>query len=624
MAVVGGDGSRRLRRSVAVTAASRLAGHLARLRPAEHDDLLVERDLPMATDDGAVLLADRWAPAGVDATTVPVILLRSPYGRRTLDLVGRLLAERGYQVVIQSVRGTFGSGGTWVPFRNERADGHAAFRWIAGQPWWSGLAGTFGPSYLGLTQWAVTDDPPPSLRAMALAVTSSAFRDAVVYTGGTFDLETGATWLNLLEHQEGGWRAALAAQLRSRRGLAAAYTTLPLTDAEAAGIGRRIDYYQDWLVHERPDDTWWDPVEFGKDVSRMPPAALVGGWYDIFLPFQLDDYARLRSAGRDVRLTIGPWTHSSLRLSAAGLAGALDWFDAHLRGGHGHVPGGAPPAGGSRPARWSRPARGAGGRNMVRLRLLGTRRWIGLDTWPPPAQSVRWYLHAGGVLSRVPPGPSTPTRYRWDPTDPTPGIGGASLDPVRAGGRTQHRREQRADVVTFTSDPLPAGFVLAGPMSAEIWLRSSNWFTDLFVRLCDLRPSGRSINLTDGILRLEPAGAGEGVRTARAAGGAGEGVLTARAAGGGVAHMGREADGEVADMGGGTVRVRVRMWPIGVRLGGGHRLRLQVSGGAHPLYARNLGGGERLAEATAIVPANHEIHHDPDHPSSVLLPHAML
>ena len=41
------------------------------------------------------------------------MLIRTPYGRGfpTSALNGRLLAARGYHVIIQSVRGTFGSGG---------------------------------------------------------------------------------------------------------------------------------------------------------------------------------------------------------------------------------------------------------------------------------------------------------------------------------------------------------------------------------------------------------------------------------------------------------------------------------------------------------------------------------
>ena len=97
-------------------------------------DVICDRDLPATMDDGAVLLADRWVAADTAATAQPTVLVRSPYGRRQFVglLLGRLLAERGFQVVVQSVRGTFGSGGEFDPF-NERPDGLATLAWLREQ-----------------------------------------------------------------------------------------------------------------------------------------------------------------------------------------------------------------------------------------------------------------------------------------------------------------------------------------------------------------------------------------------------------------------------------------------------------------------------------------------------------
>ena len=92
--------------------------------------------------------------------TWPTLLIRTPYGRRIMGPLGRLFAERGYQTVIQSCRGTFGSAGAWEPLRHERSDGHATLSWLAGQPWFDGRLVTWGASYLGMTQWAVAADPP--------------------------------------------------------------------------------------------------------------------------------------------------------------------------------------------------------------------------------------------------------------------------------------------------------------------------------------------------------------------------------------------------------------------------------------------------------------------------------
>jgi len=45
------------------------------------------------------------------------------------------------------------------------------------------------------------------------------------------------------------------------------------------------------------------------------------------------------------------------------------------------------------------------------------------------------------------------------------------------------------------------------------------------------------------------------------------------------------------------------------RFAPGHRLRVQVSGGAHPRWARNTGTFEQIATATSLVPVDIEISH---------------
>ena len=54
----------------------------------------------------------------------------------------------------------------------------------------------------------------------------------------------------------------------------------------------------------------------------------------------------------------------------------------------------------------------------------------------------------------------------------------------------------------------------------------------------------------------------------------------------------------------------------------GHRLRLQVSGGAFPRFARNTGTGGPLAKATRLVPTDIVVYHDAARPSALLLPAA--
>ena len=101
-----------------MTVASEALGRRMRLPRALTRDVRCERDLRVPMDDGAVLLADRWVARATRDEPQPTVLVRSPYGRRQLFglIFGRLLAERGLQVVIQSVRGTFGSQGEFSPF----------------------------------------------------------------------------------------------------------------------------------------------------------------------------------------------------------------------------------------------------------------------------------------------------------------------------------------------------------------------------------------------------------------------------------------------------------------------------------------------------------------------------
>jgi hypothetical protein len=73
---------------------------------------------------------------------IPVILLRSPYGRGGVhSTMARLFAERGYHAVVQFTRGTFGCEGR-IDFDREAADGRSAADWIVDQPWSNGVLGT--------------------------------------------------------------------------------------------------------------------------------------------------------------------------------------------------------------------------------------------------------------------------------------------------------------------------------------------------------------------------------------------------------------------------------------------------------------------------------------------------
>lgn len=534
---------------------SRVYGRLGGFPPVRTSRVAVERDLQIRMPDGEVLFADRWFPDSVGAERAPILLARTPYGR--MNIIGRIYAERGYQTVMVRCRGTFGSGGHWEPFRNEQADGKAVLEWLAAQSWFSGRVGGFGGSYWGLTQWAVASSAPQWLTALTPSVTASNFRH-LFYPGGSFALESALVWIHGLVHQESGLLRRGVEIAMSRRRLAPALATMPLADADEVAVGRRIDSFQDWLEHDDPEDPWWAPLDFGSDLEKVPPMSMVAGWYDVFLPYQLDDFRKLRESGREVRMTVGPWTHSSPAGGTAVVRDSLEWADTQLLG------------------------RRTGRRSPVRVFVMGARRWIDLDEWPPPATPARWYLHSGGTLATDAPAASPPDRYRYDPVDPTPGIGGASLSAFNSGAKDNRRLEARADVLTYTTQELIDDVTVIGEVTAKLHVRSSLDHTDFFVRVCDVSPSGRSMNVSDGILRVKP--------------------------------------GNVKKEGDDSFRLTIPLFPTAMTFARGHRIRLQVSSGAHPVYARNPGSGEPLGKATTLVTADQEVFHDPEHPSFLELP----
>ena len=532
-------------------ALSEIAGRLLRLpRPASRD-VLVERDLAVEMDDGVVLLADRFAPVGTDRA--PTALVRSPYGRAGAFgfLYGRLLAERGLQVVVQSTRGTFGSGGEFDPF-DERDDGLATLGWLRAQPWHDGPVGTIGPSYMGIVQWAIADE----VDAMAPSVTASQFR-GMAYGGGSISLDTALSWMLLLQVQERRLAPLLLAH-GVRRRLPRLYQHVPIASIDEQAFGEAVPYFREWLDQMAPDSPYWETRDHSSSVAGVDAhVQLTGGWYDIFLPWMIEDFHALRAAGRRPQLIVGPWTHTSPGLTGVSLREGIAWLRAHLLGDRRIVRD-----------------------TPVRVYVTGGPGWRDLPDWPPPGVVEHaLYLRAGGGLApAAPEEASEPSRYRYDPADPTPAVGGPMLLERRP-VRDNRPLEMRADVLTFTGEPLDADLEALGPVHADVRLRSSRDDTDVFVRVCDVLPDGTSLNVCDALIRLKP---GEPMRDS-----------------------------------GGVATVRFELWPAAHRFARGHRIRVQVSSGAHPRYARNPGTGEDPARATELVAADQEVLHDPHHPSAV-------
>ena len=540
---------------------SRLMSWLMHLPPAHTHDLVITRDLTIPMPDGVVLLADHYAPRS--GRPLPTLLVRSPYGRRGLFSALNALpyAERGYQVLMQSCRGTAGSGGQFLYARHEHDDGLATIAWIKQQDWFSGELATIGASYLGFVQWAVAADAGPKLKAMVPQITAS---DLNHYRsqGGSLLLEVDLSWScrMTLQTATGVRLRTLLLMSRLMRNLEHAYGHLPLGEADQLAVHRSSQPFQDLLAHE-PEDAYWKPIDWSQRLAEVKaPVYLMAGWYDLFLDWQLKDYQALRRAGKQLSLLVGPWTHPSAGLNGMLIRETLAWLDTQVKGKQGGMH-----------------------ELPVQLFVMGENTWRHFADWPPPARTERWYLQPGGALVPSIPPASEPDHYRYDPADPTPAVGGNSLGArKRIGPQDNRSLEARSDVLVYTSAVLEQDLEVIGPVKAEVYVRSSLQYTDFFVRLCVVKASGRSINLCDGIVRLTP--------------------------------------GSVPPEPDGSLRLSIDLWPTAYHFRKGERLRVQVSSGAHPRFVRNLGSGEPLATGTKLCEASQTVYHDPEHPSIIVLP----
>lgn len=496
--------------------------------------------------DGVQLLADHYRP--LTATPAGTLLVRAPYGRRfpfTILFAG-IYATRGYHVVFQSVRGTFGSGGDFVPMVNEVSDGADTAAWLREQPWFTGTFATIGLSYLGFTQWALLTDPPPELVAAVISVGPHDFARSSWGTG-SFSLNDFLGWSHMVSRQEDpNLMRAIVRQARAGRRVEAATMELPVGAAGRRLLGDGAPWYESWLQPPDEDPAPWARLAVTEALDRVDiPVLLISGWQDLFLDQTLDQYRRLRERSVPTALTVGSWTHTQLMQKGASVVvrETLDWLGTHLAG------------------------RPSAPRSPVRVHINGGAPgdgWIDLPDWPPATAHHSLYLQAAGALTDTPGHGGLTSTFTYHPAHPTPTIGGRLLS-VTGGYRDDTALAARADVLTFTGPPLAADVYSVGVPVIELAHHSDNPHHDVFVRVSEVDDTGRSHNVTDGFRR----------------------------------YTSNSED-----------TVRIELDAIAHRFGTGSRIRVIVAGGSHPRFARNLGTGEPTETGQTLRPATHTLIHD--------------
>jgi len=559
------------------------AGDALRGQEASFTDfpMMVEYHVSVPLPDGVRLSADIYRPVG--SVPVPTVFTLTPYnnnGEGAMRNAWRFV-KRGYAFVTVDVRGRYDSEGLFDPWRYDGEDGAAVVRWIAEQPWSSGRVATTGGSYSGMNQWLMAREGNPHHSAIVSYVApADGFHDAVRFDGVP-KVDLIYTWsagmYGRVNQSRTGWNWG-----RLMR-------ELPLQNlGEMAG--RPIPFWTAWMEHDELDG-WWEPIQMtGHYDGFNIPSFNVTGWWDGQLLGAVKNYTHAVRTGRaeDHVLIIGPWLHGvnrNRRIGARdyGPGAIIDldeledrWLDHRMLGKP--LPD-LPP---------------------VRYFLQGRNEWRDAEAWPlPDTRFTFFHLDSGGdantlfgdgVLRRESPGNGPPDEFVYDPANPVRTVSSRTSG-ARGGiaqGSVDNRVvETREDVLVYTSEPLAAGVEITGPVTATIFFSTDVPDTDITVKLLEVEPDGRALNLSHGIARARYRESFESPRPLRPR--------------------------EVYD-------VQVTMFPTGIWIPAGHRIRVEVSSSNFPLFGRNLNIDSSSDTSTDHAVATTRIYHSPDHPSRIVLP----
>jgi hypothetical protein len=540
-------------------------------------------DQRVPTRDGITLSADVYLPLRGQA--LPTIVQWTPYEstRERFIAWGVWFARRGYAAVVVDVRGRYESEGAFYAWAKDGVDAHDTLTWAASQPWCNGRIGTWGRSYGALVQWQLAHVGHPNLRCIAPQVIHDDYFWDGYFTGGAFQLAltlgAAALWSSALSLVTGPSAADLVLNER-------VFRHLPLIELDEYVIGRRVDYWRDWWEHQTNDD-WWH--RFRHRPERLDvPIFQQGGWFDPYSGSHLRTFAAIGDRLPN-RTLIGPWSHEE---EVETFRGDVDFGPSSVRSIRDHEL--------AFYDRFLKDERnGWDDRPLLELYVMGANVWRTEREWPlARAESTPWFLRAGR-LDLEPPGSGEPAdRYAYDPADPVPTIGGVNSvltmtqgaeTPVLPGPRDQRALERRDDVLCYTSDPLERDLEVVGPVETVLYAASSARDTDFVVRLCDVYPDGRSIFITEGIIR---------------------------------ARYRRSVEGESVELlePNEVAEYRIRCYPTANLFRRGHRLRLDVTSSSFPRFSRNLNTGEDVGTGTRMEIARQTVLHTDRYPSHVLLP----
>jgi hypothetical protein len=217
-----------------------------------------EQEYLVAMRDGIHLATSVFLPDGDGPW--PAIVTRTPYGKdRYLAQATRYTAA-GYAFATQDTRGKFKSEGDYFPFETDLPDGYDTVEWIATQPWCNGKVGITGASAMGITGNLAAAADPPHLTAAFVIVAPEGLFNQSRFIAGVFK-----------ESHAGGWM--------KRQGV----------PEQIPAMKKRVLMDEKWKLTD---------FNFHRDHVDIP-IYNVGGWYDIFLQGNINNFVWLQENGRE-------------------------------------------------------------------------------------------------------------------------------------------------------------------------------------------------------------------------------------------------------------------------------------------------------------------------------------
>ena len=556
----------------------------------------VTYDVQTSMRDGTILRSDVYLPSG--RGPFPTLVTRTPYNKLQANMVPTYegLAESGYAVVAQDIRGRWASDGEFHPMFSrdctDEQDGYDTIEWAASQPWSNSRVGTFGYSYASWTQWALARMKPPHLVTMFTGGFAPRGTDWML--GGVFRPGRQLQWTlgsmapdtqRFLDSPRGPTSVEEYSQLEAHVYRDKWLWYLPYGDLPLEAIGALRERFRDWLAHINEDVF---SIEGSYQQIDIPVHHRTG-WYDrlsrtVDLFGGMRDEAATESARNSQRLIIGPWTHTNDLTRKTGdvdfgpeaevdyLSLIVPWFDYWLKGEQNGVMDSAP----------------------VRLFVMGANRWRDEEEWPlSRARDTDFYLGSGGraktpmgdgALSLEPQSDGKSDSYTYDPRDPVMSLFAYSGHDEPHDYRALDRRR---DVLVYQTGPLERPVEVTGVPVLKLHASSTAPDTDFIARLIDVHPDGYAQNLCYGIVR------------ARYRDGLDRPTLM--------------TPGEV-------YRFVIELLPTSNLFKTGHRIRLDISSSDFPNFDRNHNTGQEDWAHPELRPAQQTIFHDASHPSCLTLP----